>query len=381
MKKNNIKVAVGLSGGVDSAVSAALLKEQGYEIVGVFLECWNEPGCRTDKDRKDALGVALKLKIPFKVVDLKEEYRKRVMKWCYLEFKKGRTPNPDVICNKEIKFGVFFEWAMGNGFDRIATGHYARHLPGKLCKENEQSKGYSPLAAMGNNGRLFMARDKKKDQTYFLAMVKKDKFKKTLFPIGEMLKSEVRKEAKKRGFKVWDKKDSMGICFIGKDLSFKEFLKRRIKVHKGEVIDKNGKVVGRHDGVEFYTIGQRHGFKVRQVTDKEKALYVVRKDVRNNRLVVGGKKDLERDEFEVEEWSWISSGPTASDLSSFKVRPLQSQRSDLFVRIRHGGKLVECVIEGERVKLKKKVEGVSEGQVVVVYKGNECFGGGVINGN
>ncbi len=198
-----------MSGGVDSSLAVALLVEQGYEVVGVFMECWKEPGCRTDKDRQDALKVALKLKIPFKVMDFKKEYRRRVIDWLYKEYKQGRTPNPDVMCNKEIKFGLFLDWVIKNGFDYMATGHYARV----------------------KNSRLFRGVDEKKDQTYFLGLLDKKQLSKVMFPIGEMTKSQVRKEAKKKGIEVWDKKDSTGICFVGHDYSFSDFLKRRIKEH------------------------------------------------------------------------------------------------------------------------------------------------------
>jgi tRNA-specific 2-thiouridylase len=340
--KKKIKIAVGMSGGVDSSVAAALLVEQGYEVMGVFLECWQEPGCRTDEDRQDALKVALKLGIPFKVVDFKREYRKRVIDWFYSEFRKGRTPNPDVRCNREIKFGLFLDWAMKRGFDYIGTGHYARV----------------------RQGRLFRGVDEKKDQTYFLALVSKKQLKRVMFPVGEMTKAEVRREAKRRGLHVWDKKDSTGICFVGHDYSFGEFLKRRIKEHEGEVVDMKGKVVGKHKGFEFYTIGQRHGFRVRQKSSKTTPLYVVSKDPERNRLMVGSKKNLERKEFKVERWQWIGG---------------QRPEGKLLCRIRHQGRLIGCEIKDKKVELNKVELGVAEGQVCVMYRGKECLGGGVIS--
>jgi len=340
-----MKVAVGLSGGVDSAVAAALLVEQGYQVTGVFLECWNEPGCRTDEDRKDALKVALKLGIPFKVLDFKKQYRERVMDLTYREFKAGRTPNPDILCNREIKFGLFLDWAVKHGFDFLATGHYARI----------------------KNNKLYQSVDKDKDQTYFLARLKEKQIRRVLFPIGHWLKKQVRQEAKKRGLHVWNKKDSTGICFIGHDLPFKEFLKRKIKIHKGEVVDKTGRVIGVHDGVEFYTIGQRHGFRVNAKTISSQPLFVIQKDIYSNRLIVGNKGDLAKKEFYVENWSWISAkGGSASG------RNLQ-------VRIRHQGKLIPCKIEGKKVILRQVATGVAPGQVAVIYSGLICLGGGVIN--
>ncbi len=358
-----MKVAVGLSGGVDSAVAVALLKEQGYDVTAVFLECWNEPasrlggpGCRTDEDRKDALKVALKLKIPFRVLDFKRQYRKRVMDLTYREFAAGRTPNPDILCNREIKFGLFLDWAMKHGpastrsrsstrggFDFLATGHYAQI----------------------KNNKLYQSADKDKDQTYFLALLKEKQLRRVLFPIGNLLKSQVRLEAKKRGLPVWNKKDSTGICFIGHDLPFKEFLQRKIKIHKGEVIDKSGRIIGEHDGVEFYTIGQRHGFRVAAKTTVSQPFFVIQKDIKSNRLIVGKKPDLAKTEFNVAGWSWINQVPLRGD--------------SLQVRIRHQGKLIPCKISGKKVILQQAVEGVAPGQAAVIYKDEECLGAGVIS--
>ena len=338
-----MKVAVGISGGVDSALAAALLKEQGYEVTGVFLECWNEPGCRTDQDRKDALGVALKLKIPFKVLDFKKEYKQKVLDIFYREYKAGRTPNPDILCNQEIKFGMFLKWALDNKFNYLATGHYARL----------QKLSLQRLRA----GQIHLLRsvDEKKDQTYFLAMLKQEQLRHVLFPIGHLTKKQVRLEAKKRGLAVWDKKDSTGICFVGHDLNFKEFLKRKIKEHEGEVVDKKGKLIGKHQGFEFYTIGQRYA----------RPWFVIHKDILRNRLIVGKKADLAKKEFEVETWSWI-----------FRRCPLDAD--PLFCRIRHQGRLIKCKISGKKVKLAKSEYGIAPGQVVVIYAGGECLGGGVI---
>ena len=289
--KRKIKVAVGISGGVDSALAAALLKEKGYNITGIFLECWNEPGCRTDDDRKDALKVALKLKIPFKVLDFKKEYRQKVVDWFYRQYQKGRTPNPDIVCNREIKFGIFYDWVVKNGFNFMATGHYAR-----LQRLRRSA---------GGQARLLRSADANKDQTYFLALLKEKQLKKVLFPIGHLKKKQVRREAKKRGLPVWDKKDSTGICFIGNDYSFSEFLQRRIKPHAGEVVDKKGKMIGLHQGIEFYTIGQRHGFKVNPHSTNSAPLFVVSKNAKKNQLTVGSKKDLAKKEFKVEKWQWM----------------------------------------------------------------------------
>ncbi|KKU35452.1 MAG: tRNA-specific 2-thiouridylase MnmA [Candidatus Beckwithbacteria bacterium GW2011_GWB1_47_15] len=390
MRRGKIKVAVGISGGVDSALAAALLKEKGFDVTGVFMECWNEPGCRTDEDRKDALKVALKLKIPFKVLDFKKEYKRKVVDWFFGQYQKGRTPNPDIVCNREIKFGRFLSWAEKHGFDYIATGHYARisqtaHMPfqkttGSLASASDLLRtrpAESPKATPAQPGsvsfsvkdagdlRLLQGVDKQKDQTYFLALLTQKQLGKAMFPVGHMLKSQVRREAKKRGLAVWDKKDSTGICFIGHDYRFDEFLKRRIAEHPGEVVDTSGKVVGKHRGVEFYTIGQRHGFEVKLASTQRPKLYVVAKEAKTNRLVVGSKKDLKRGEFKVEGWSLIGG-------------PRITLGAGLRVRIRHQGELTGCRVLGKTVKLKKLVEGVASGQVAVIYRGEECLGGGVI---
>ena len=363
MKK--LKIVVGMSGGVDSSLAASVLVEAGHKVTGVYLDCWDEPGCTVDPNRKDAMRVGLKLGIPMKVLDFKKEYKKRVMDWFFEEVEAGRTPNPDVWCNKEIKFGMFLDWALRpvrqahdkqaqgkQKFDMIATGHYARV----------------------NEGKLLMAKDKQKDQSYFLSMLKAEQLEKVLFPIGEMTKDKVRREAKKRGIHVWDKKGTSGICFIGHSISFEDLLKTRIKEHKGEVVDLKGKVIGKHKGVEFYTVGQRHGFEVRQTSSSSRPLFVVSKDKKKNQLTVGEKKDLLRDRFEMEEWS--------------SVRTINLQGQTLKARIRHGGKLVKCEVDGSKVKLKEKVFGVAPGQVAVIYRKTvgtvptvfECLGGGVIKG-
>ncbi|MBU1499898.1 tRNA-specific 2-thiouridylase [Patescibacteria group bacterium] len=393
-----MKVAVGLSGGVDSALAAALLKEQGYQVTGVFIECWNEPGCRTDEDRKDALGVALKLKIPFKVLDFKREYRQKVLDWFYREYRAGRTPNPDIVCNQEIKFGLFLEWCLANKFDYVATGHYCRlkvvnhslaatdnsaapaaadylyTRPGKsrLTSGYQSCRGLRKLAAKKvNSFHLFQSVDKDKDQTYFLAMLKEKQLRRVLFPVGHLTKKQVRLEAKERGLAVWNKKDSSGICFIGHDLNFRKFLKRKIKEHEGETVDKKGKVIGKHQGFEFYTIGQRYA----------KPLFVIEKDIKNNRLIVGSKKDLEKKEFAVERWSRIRGIKPVKEFRSFEgIHPqvMGKSQNTLKVRIRHQGRLIPCKIVGKKVFLKQGEYGIAPGQVAAIYSGIECLGGGVI---
>lgn len=375
-----MKVAVGLSGGVDSALSAALLVEQGHEVTGVFLECWNEPGCRTDQDRQDALAVALKLKIPFRVLDFKRQYRERVLESFYREYQAGRTPNPDIWCNREIKFGLFLEWSLKNGFDYLATGHYAQvmidsskiNFRAHTCRE--WARGCARKFTLTSSIKLLQSVDKAKDQTYFLAMLKEKQLRRVLFPIGHLTKKQVRIEAKKRGLPVWNKKDSSGICFVGHDLNFREFLRRRIKEHEGEAVDKTGKIVGTHQGVEFYTIGQGYA----------RPLFVIQKDILRNRLIVGKKADLARKKFAVEGWSWItphSLGKGDNNNQSLRgIRPSGMDRGQetLMVRIRHQGRMIPCKIVGKKVWLKQAEYGIAPGQIAVIYSGLECLGGGVI---
>ena len=330
------KVAIGLSGGVDSAVAAMLLVDQGYDVTGVFLMCWKEPGCRTDEDRKDALAVALKLKIPFEVLDFRKEYKAKVVDYFYSEYKAGRTPNPDVMCNKEIKFGLFYDWCLENDFDYVATGHYAKI----------------------ERGKLLIPKDKHKDQTYFLYRLRKEQLGHILFSLGGWTKSQVRAEARKRGLPVADKPDSQGICFIG-EVNMQQFLRERLPVKKGEVVDTKGRVIGEHSGVWFYTIGQRHGFRT---SGGRPPMYVIDKDVKKNSLVVGFGPETYRDGFKIRDIHWIE----------------QPRIDELLVRIRHLGQLIECSLESDRVKLAEPQRGVAAGQSAVFYDGEVCLGGGVI---
>jgi tRNA-specific 2-thiouridylase len=357
-----MKIAVGMSGGVDSSLSAALLREQGHEVTGVFLECWRAPGCRAEEDRKDALAVALQLGIPFQVLDFKDEYKQRVVEYFFDEYKAGRTPNPDVMCNKEIKFGMFYDWAMAHGFDAIATGHYAQIVEGEA-----DGKGIKCLAR---------GIDEHKDQTYFLYLLRQEQLDHIVFPIGHLLKEQVRAEAKKRGLAVADKPDSQGICFIG-EINVHNFLKERLGENPGEVVNTAGEVIGEHKGLWFYTIGQRHGFtlkgKIRQQNGEWKHVippfYVIGKNSEKNQLIVGFGEEAARDAFEVQQMHWI----------------YQSKKNNVFVRIRHGGKLFHATISNIDVQkqtllvhLEHAVQGIAEGQSAVFYVGSVCLGGGVI---
>lgn len=360
------KVALGMSGGVDSSLCAHLLKEQGFDVTGVYLECWRAPGCRSEEDRKDALQVALSLNLPFKVLDFKQAYRDRVVEYFFNEYEAGRTPNPDVMCNKEIKFGLFYDWAMENGFDYVATGHYAK----------------------SEAGLLKIPKDQHKDQTYFLCQLTKDQVKHTLFPLSDILKDDVRKEAKLRNLHVSDKKDSVGICFIG-DINVHEFLHERLGENPGEVINTKGEVIGRHEGLWFYTIGQRHGFEIDKKTvvklDNGETIikqnippfYVIKKLPATNQLVVGFGAETYADELMVTRLHWIDDNMAESTLEK-----------NLMVRIRHTGKLIACnLVRNEDdtwlAKLSEPTKGIAEGQAAVFYHqgddGVVCLGGGIIS--
>lgn len=387
---NGLKVAVGLSGGVDSAVSAWLLKQQGYEVVGVHLYCWppkseierdgvtreewiKKNGCRADEDRASALKTALEVGIPFKELDFSEEYNSRVIKYFYDEYEAGRTPNPDVLCNSEIKFGLFLDWALENGFDAIATGHYAKNQNSKLKPSNSSLRNVAQRNDGLTSNLIFLQipKDKHKDQTYFLWKLTQKELQRVIFPLGDLEKSEVREIAKKAGLGVADKKDSQGICFVG-NVEVREFLARRLKRKVGDVVDIGGNVLGKHDGMWFYTIGQRGGWQIDPKEQKKltvdgelKPLFVLDKVARENRLVVG--------EREV----GLKSGFVVTDLNLRSIEKIK------FVRIRHGGELVgvEVRLQGQSLKVvvERELFGVASGQSAVFYADDgECLGGGVI---
>ena len=377
MNRAKIRVAVGISGGVDSAVSALLLKKAGYEVVGVHLYCYpakseiekdglaredwiKKNGCRADEDKKFALKTALELDIPFVTLDFSEEYNLRVVDYFYREYEAGRTPNPDVMCNSEIKFGLFLDWALQNGFDYVATGHYATLKNSK----NQELK-------------LKIPKDHWKDQTYFLWKLTQKELKHVLFPLGNLLKSEVRKVAKEVELSVANRPDSQGICFVG-NVEARKFLARRLKVKMGEVKNISGETIGTHDGVWFYTIGQRGGWNIFPAMQRKIAVtqchgdtrtpvfYVVSKDAEKNELMVGVGEETKRQKFEVIEVNWMG-----------------EKTQNVFVRIRHGGKLIKSKVERLKdkvvVEMREAQRGVAPGQSAVFYsEDGEVLGGGVI---
>ncbi|MDQ5890042.1 MAG: tRNA-specific 2-thiouridylase MnmA [Patescibacteria group bacterium] len=354
MEQAKQTVYVGMSGGVDSSLSAAILKEAGYNVIGVFIRAWEAPGvpCTWKDDRRDAMRVAAQLSIPFKTLDLSKEYKEEVVDYLISEYKAGRTPNPDVMCNKEIKFGKFFQWARSEGADFVATGHYAQ-----IKKDDEDFK-------------MIMGYDQNKDQTYFLWTLKKEQLGHILFPIGHLEKQDVRLEAEKRNLFTATKKDSQGVCFLGK-LDMAEFLQNYLEVKKGVVVNENGEEIGVHDGVYFYTLGQRHGFSITQKTDHDSPYYIVGKDVEKNILIVSTAKeegDLESEVIKLIDCNWNSDLPNSNKKYS--------------CRYRYRGELLPCLIKKNSdtwlVEITEAKNDIASGQSLVIYDGDICLGGGVI---
>lgn len=371
------KVAVGLSGGVDSAVAAALLKRQGCQVFGIHLYCFDEgPYCTADEDRASAVRVAKHLGIPLLIWDLRREYQEKVMSYFFDEYKVGRTPNPDIVCNREIKFGIFMKKARAElGVDYVATGHYARIVKsselGVHSRKNiGTSTNYEPRT-QASSARYHLLRgvDESKDQSYFLYQLTQRQLEHILFPIGNYRKEEVRKLAKEFGLPNADRPDSQGICFIGL-VPVSKFLRERLPIRRGPVINTGGEVIGEHDGVWFYTEGQRHGFRVPK---SSLPLYVLLKDSAANTLVVGRGKEAEVREFQVEKPYLINEDYKSGILGG-----------GISVRIRHLGALlsaVACPIKSSSrlvVQLSVPARGVASGQSAVFYRGEEVLGGAVV---
>lgn len=339
------RVYVGMSGGVDSSVTAALLVEQGYDVTGVYMKNWskNLPGmkCPWAEDLADAKRIAVQLGIDFKVFDFETQYKQKVVDYMIDEYQRGRTPNPDIMCNQEVKFKLFLDASRADGAELIATGHYAKT----------------------HDGRLFMAKDTNKDQTYFLYRVTKSALEKTLFPLGDYTKPEVRRIAKERNLWTADKKESMGVCFVG-TVGMRDFLGQYVQTRPGNIIEKSsGVVVGRHDGAIFYTIGQRHGLDV----GGGLPYYVVGKNMDKNEVYVSrvlSDDAMWKKQIALTDIHWIDSVPTDND-------PVR-------VRLRHRGTLLPAEVRGDTVILHESERAVSAGQSAVVYRNEECLGGGIV---
>lgn len=349
MRKKRGKVFVGMSGGVDSSVAAALLKKQGYDVLGIHLKCYNVDGC-AEQDAEDARRAAETLQIPFYTFDFEKEYKERVVRYMVEGYRDGITPNPDVMCNKEIKFGLFLEKALRMGADYVATGHYVR------------------IKKSGTAYSLYQAKDANKDQSYFLWTLTQKQLRHCLFPIGDYVKPDVRKIARKFGLPNAEKKDSQGICFLGQ-VTLTDFLSEYIPQKKGIIVNTSGEIVGEHKGAAFYTIGQRHGLGVAHT----KPYYVAEKDVKENAILVAEGEDnplLYKKEIALVNINLVNSKLAVSGL---EVR----------ARVRYRQPLAPATlaIKGKRgaVTFSKPQKFVAIGQSAVFYKKNgEMIGGGVI---
>jgi len=343
------RIFIGLSGGVDSAVSAALLKQQGYQVVGVFIKAWEPEDikCTWRDDRREAMRVAAHLDIPLVTWDLAKQYKEKVIDYCLAEYQAGRTPNPDVMCNKEIKFGLFYNQARQLGANFVATGHYAQ------VKDE----------------RLFAGKDKTKDQSYFLWTLTSEILQHTLFPVGELEKSEVRKLARKFKLPNAGRPDSQGVCFIGQ-IDFKQFLKKYLKSRLGKVLNEKGDIIGTHEGAIFHTLGERHGLTITVKTPTDKPYYVIAKEIKKNVLVASqnpAESKIVKTEIKLE---------SLNILAQAKL----GDKRKIFARIRHLGELLPAqFILPNTIKLAKPRTDLAPGQSVVIYSGdNQVLAGGII---
>jgi len=395
MKNTQKTVFVGVSGGVDSSVACVLLKEQGYNVVGVFIRTWTPDfiECTWRDERRDAMRVCAHLSIPFLECHAEESYKKGVADYIIEEYKKGRTPNPDVMCNREVKFGTFWDFAKKNGADFIATGHYT------MISNSESSNSSRKVTGLNVNTwniseteadepsrgrRIFQQKnicdwvylmkrgvDPSKDQSYFLWTLTQEDLSHTLFPIGHLNKSKVRKLAKKYKIPTATKKDSQGVCFLG-PLDMKDFLKHYIESKKGDVLNEDGEVVGYHEGSVFFTLGERKGFTITKKTGNEKPFYVVNKDVSKNTITVSTDPNLskkgENDVYDLISTNWNLGLPDPKKVYS--------------AQIRYHGEFLNCKIfptspTGGKVVFEKNIL-VAGGQSIVVYDEDICLGGGIV---
>ena len=378
-------VVVGLSGGVDSSVAAHILKEQGHHVIGLFMRNWNDESviidneCPWIEDSHDALTVAQQLQIPFQIIDLSKEYKERIVDYMIHEYKEGNTPNPDILCNREIKFDVFLKYALKLNADFIATGHY--------CQKKETNGTY----------QLIQGTDKLKDQSYFLCQITQQQLKKIIFPIGGLIKKEVRQIAQKNKLITADKKDSQGLCFVGK-IKLPVFLQQKIKNKKGSIIEisehsnlytkelakgleinyleKDGVKIGEHNGAHYFTVGQRKGITI---GGRKKPLFVIGTNVKKNILFVGMGQDhpgLFRNNLRIRTQNvhWLNE----------KNKILNNQKQELLIRIRHRQALQKGVLHMTSKYLyiifQKPQRGISKGQFAAWYQKDELIGSGPIDG-
>lgn len=428
-KSNKPRVVVAMSGGVDSSVAAYLLKKQGFEVIGLFLKFWQpktpsngqkavnelENKCCSTEAAEQARKVAQKLNIPFYVLDFRASFKKEVVDYFISEYKKGRTPNPCVKCNQLIKFGKLLEKTKELGADFLATGHYVRlrqksEIRSTKFETNSKSKIPNPKFF-----HLLQAKDKNKDQSYFLWTLTQGQLKRLIFPIGDYSKPEVRKMAQKWGLPTASRKESQEICFVFDTVS--EFLKNYIKSKRGEILDSAGKIVGQHEGAIFYTIGQRQNLNIKASVSNQKPYYVVNTDIKKNIVVVGYEKDLYSDELIAEDVNFLSSkfsrlnvgipisycgrkeksgkAPAKGDPLRREARARQrrqisneiqksNNKMNIQARIRYGHPAIGCRVVkglGNRLKVKfdKPVRAITPGQSIVFYQKDEVLGGGIIS--
>ena len=395
-----MRIVVGLSGGVDSSVAAYLLKQQGHEVIGLFMRNWNdasvtlEDECPWVEDSNDALLVAQKLGIPFQVIDMSELYKERIVDYMFSEYEKGRTPNPDILCNREVKFDVFLQTALSLGADKVATGHYAKV---SSFVDERGKEIYQLLAGKDNN----------KDQSYFLCQLNQNQLSKALFPIGELTKPEVREIAREIGLVTADKKDSQGLCFIGK-VSLPTFLQQQLIPKEGEIVEifsdykefhkekpvfetkldelkylskkikyqkEDGKVIGKHQGAQFFTIGQSKGLGI---GGHKESCFIIDRDMENNILFVGEGKNfpgLYRKALKInnDEVHWVREDLRLKNGESMKIK----------ARIRYRQPLEDAVLyqyeEGFFIEFENPQSAIAEGQFAAWYQGEELLGSGVIS--
>jgi len=423
------RVFVALSGGVDSAVSAALLKEVGYEVTGIFMKVWSPDWlpCAWPEERRDAIRVAAHLGIPFHTFDFTQEYKQHVVDYMIDEYRRGRVPNPDVMCNKFVKFDAFLKRSVAMEADFIATGHYSRvrqntnHKEHKTPNDSEFRNSVIPAQAGIQTQSSYALRptpyallcgvDAAKDQSYFLWTLTQAQLSRTLFPIGHLTKPQVRDEARRFGLSVAEKKDSQGVCFLGK-LDMKEFLKHYIKEVPGEVVNEKGEVIGHHEGVTFYTIGERRGFTITKKTPTDSPYYVVAKDLEKNQLVVAHRESAEHPTSDthtqyaathldaarpseytslacvLEQTNWSrGEAPDSKKTYQARIRYRQALQKCRISKLETGNSDNQGAYSSSqfptssfRVLFDHPQESVASGQSLVLYneKGDECLGGGII---
>lgn len=351
----NQRVIVGLSGGVDSAVAALLLKEQGYEVTGVFMRNWEDldGSCPAEEDFEDVRRVSEALDIPYYTVNFTRDYQERVFSYFLSEYAAGRTPNPDILCNTEIKFNAFLDFALKSGADHLATGHYAR------------------LVRDPSGVRLIKGADGGKDQTYFLAGLTQAQLDRSMFPIGGLKKEDVRKMARQHDLSVAEKKDSTGICFIG-ERNFKKFLMSYLPACPGDMVDEHGRKIGRHDGLMYYTLGQRRGLGIGGRNDGSgESWFVIGKDLKRNLLIVqqGEHEELFSLSLTVDKLNVIPREDLPKSFACTAKFRYRQPDQPVVVELRDGGAFV---------RFSEPQRAVTPGQWCVLYRGEECLGGGPI---